>query len=55
MFRQLRDLLEGRRRDDGYDRSRGGGGLLGRFLGGGFGRGRYDDRRRFSDDDDRRR
>ena len=56
MFREILDLL-GRRRGSYYDRPRGGGGLLGRILGGSYGRGsygrgRYDERRRFSHDDD---
>lgn len=51
MFRQIRDLLGSNRRGRD-DRSRGQSGLLGRILGGGSGRDRYDDRRRSYDDDD---
>ncbi len=51
MFRQILDLLERSRRGGGYDRPRGGGGLLDRILGS-AGRDRYDDRRRYRGDDD---
>ena len=56
MFRQILDLIERNRRGSGYDSQRGGGGLLGRILGGSSGRGRYADRRssRDYDADDRR-
>ena len=51
MLRQILDLFDSRSRGD--RRSRGGGGLLGRVLGGRYGRGRYyDERRRSSYDDD---
>lgn len=50
MFREILDLFA--RRSKGSDRPRGGGGLLGRFLGTTSGRDRYDERRRFSHDDD---